>query len=133
MPRRVPQIADMPRRKKTPEQYDTIRQESGWFLAAWRDFRGLSQQELADEMGTSKSVVSDLEVAPTKRSGAKVRFNRDNLDAAAKALRISPGFLIDVNPFRIHEEALAVLQAMDAMDDATREQVARMVAAVKAA
>ena len=40
---------------------EALREASGWYAAAWRDFKKITQQELADEVGSSRGQVSDLE------------------------------------------------------------------------
>lgn len=83
-------------RKISVEKLEAAKEKSGWYLAAWRTHRGLTQQELADETGYAKSYISDLE------SGEE-RYNRDTHAAMAKALQVSLGFLMDVNPFSVDD------------------------------
>jgi transcriptional regulator with XRE-family HTH domain len=66
-----------------------------WFLKEWREFRGLSQEQLADRvtdltvgwgeraMKLNKSDVSKLE-------RGKRRYNADQLEALAEVLRCEP-------------------------------------------
>lgn len=105
--------ANMARKAEGPTDYEALREASGWFAAAWRDYRGLKQQELADEIGTSRGQISDLE------TGAKTRFNRDWVEKFSKALDVRPGRLIDVNPFKMweHSGRLDETVAMLSTDD----------------
>ena len=87
-------------RKPRLEQYEAFREASGWYLAAWRDYRNLTLEDLAAEAGTSKGVVSDMETGNQKSNGTKAqRFNRDWIERFARALDCTGGYLIDVNPF----------------------------------
>ena len=94
---RLSQHANMAKRDLGPVDYEALREASGWYAAAWRDFKKITQQELADEVGSSRGQVSDLE------TGAKTRYNRDWVKKFSDALGVRPGFLIDVNPFTMWE------------------------------
>lgn len=103
----------MANRKRQPriEKHEDFKVKSGWYLAAWRDFRNLSLEELAEEVGTSKGQISDLETGATK-GGTKqsARYNRDWVESLARALQTTPGFLLDVNPYSVDETFTAVTQ-----------------------
>lgn len=60
-------------------------------LRAWRKFRGLSQEQLAERVGSSKAVIGHLE---TGRSGLSHKW----LLKLAPALGTTPGFLLDHDP-----------------------------------
>lgn len=104
---RLSQHANMAKRDLGPVDYEALREASGWYAAAWRDFKKITQQELADEVGSSRGQVSDLE------TGAKTRYNRDWVKKFSDALGVRPGFLIDVNPFTMWE-------GQDRLEDAVR-------------
>lgn len=61
------------------------------YLREWRKHRGLSQERLAERLGTNKSVISELE-------SGKARWNGDHLAALADALDCEPVDLIVRNP-----------------------------------
>lgn len=61
------------------------------FIAQWRDFRGLSQDELADRMGTSGASVSRVE-------STKTPYSQDFLEVAAEVLDCTPADLISRDP-----------------------------------
>lgn len=61
------------------------------FIRAWRKYRGLSQQQLADRMGVARSYVGHVE---TGRS----RYDQPFLEAAADALNCAPADLIMRDP-----------------------------------
>lgn len=93
-------MAKRSRKVREDDVHAKFRAASGWYLAAWRDKRGLTLEELAEEVGTSRGVVSDLETGAFRKNGAKAqRFNRDDVEKFAAALGTTGGFLIDVNPF----------------------------------
>ena len=60
-------------------------------LRAWRKFRELSQEELADRIGSSKAVIGHLE---TGTRGLSHKW----LLKLAPALGTTPGFLLDHDP-----------------------------------
>lgn len=86
---RAPKTADV-------EKFEGLKKRSGWYLAAWRHYRNLTLQDVADETGLSRSYISELE-------SGKERYNRDTHAAMSKALGVSLGFLIDINPYRVTE------------------------------
>ena len=103
-------MAIRPRKQPTQQrlaEYETLKQSSGWYMAAWRDFRGLTLQDLADEVNTSRGNLHDLETG-RERSGGKppARYNRVWADAIAAVLATTPGHLIDVNPYKADTNAL---------------------------
>lgn len=61
------------------------------FLAQWREFRGLTQEELAAKAGLSVGLVSSIEAAT---SG----YSAESLYKLAKALEIEQGMILSVNP-----------------------------------
>ena len=102
----------MAKKEKSEKHYRDLRDRSGWYAAAWRDYRGLSQQEVADEVDTSKGQVSDLE------TGAKTRFNKDWLEKWCRALDVMAGDLIDTNPFVESPRFAAIRRAFPGLDEA---------------
>lgn len=61
------------------------------FFKEWRKFRKLTQQQVADALGSSSGYVSDLE-------NGKRRYNEDHLDALAELFQCSTADLISTNP-----------------------------------
>lgn len=118
--------ANMAKKLKQPEHYDALKEVSGWYLAAWRDLRGLSQQALADEMETSKGQVSDLENGAINKKGQQTRYNRDWLEKACKALDVAAGDLIDTNPAREGAKFAALRRAFPGLSDQDAEMVSRL-------
>lgn len=68
-----------------------IRERQRWFLKEWRTHRGLTQQQLAERLETTKSVISALE-------NGKQRWNQDIIELAAEALNCEPVDLIMRDP-----------------------------------
>lgn len=67
-----------PRRKRT-------------FIKEWREFRELTQDQLAERLETSKASISRIE------NGAQA-YTQDFLEACAEALRTDPASLLMRNP-----------------------------------
>ena len=112
----------MAKKPSGPTDYEALRQSSGWYAAAWRDFRGITQQDLADEIGSSRGQISDLE------TGAKTRFNRDWVEKFGKALNVTGGRLIDVNPFTLDQDADVFDAALKSLDENGRRAVYQLAA-----
>lgn len=74
-----------------------------WYLLEWREAKELTQETLANRMGTTKSQISKLE-------NSKQRLNDDWLAKYAHALDIEPGDLLR-DPARPTAEDL--LRAID--------------------
>lgn len=118
--RGLPQNANMAKKATGPTDYEALRQSSGWYAAAWRDYRKITQQELADEVGSSRGQISDLE------TGAKTRYNRDWVAKFADALNVRPGFLIDVNPFTMWEHSARLSETIMRLPPEDRNAVLDM-------
>lgn len=61
------------------------------FLRQWREYRGLTQEQLADRVGWSVGNVSQLE------RGLQ-GYSDEGLAALAEALNCTPGQILDVDP-----------------------------------
>lgn len=70
-------------------------------LRAWREFRRLTQEQLADKVGTTGAVISLLE------SGNR-QLSLKWLRKLASALNTTPGFIIDHNPEDLPTEVLEI-------------------------
>ena len=68
-------------------------------LKAWCEFRRLTQKELADQAGTSGSVISLLESGDRKLSPKWLR-------RLAPALKTTPGMILEHNPNDIPADVL---------------------------
>lgn len=70
-------------------------------LRAWRKFRRMTQEQLAEAIGTSKAVIGHLE---TGRSGLSDKW----LSKLAPALNTSPGHLLEHDPEALPTDVLDV-------------------------
>ena len=61
------------------------------FLRQWREYRNLTQDDLAERLGTSKASISRIEAG-------QQAFTQDFLEACADALRTDPASLLMRNP-----------------------------------
>lgn len=92
------------------------------FIRQWRDARGLTQEQLADSVGASTSVISRLE---TGRLG----YTQALLEAVASALQASPVALLSVDPGV--EGADDIRHMIDEMTKREREQAIRLLRAMR--
>jgi transcriptional regulator with XRE-family HTH domain len=63
------------------------------FIKAWREYRGLTQQELADRLDTTKTSISRIE-------DLKQGYTQDFLEVCADALGVHVGDLLTRAPPR---------------------------------
>ena len=74
---------------------------AGHKLRAWREFRKLTQAELAERVGTTTAVISHLE---TEKRGLSAKW----LYRLAPALGTKPGFLLDHDPTELSSDVLEI-------------------------
>lgn len=100
-------------------------EQKKWFLKEWRVRRGLTQEQLADMVGTSKGYISDLE-------NAKRRYNQELLEGLAAALQLAPRDLLSTPDLPEVESELATLQReWREATAARRTQIMAVVRALK--
>lgn len=75
-------------------------------LRAWRKFNKMTQQELADAVGTAKSVISDLE-------RGVVQLNDKWLRRLAPVLKTQPGHLLDYDPDELDNDIIDIWSRID--------------------
>jgi transcriptional regulator with XRE-family HTH domain len=80
-------------------------------LKAWREYRRMTQQELADAVGTSPNVISLLE---SGKRGLSLNW----LYRLATPLRTRPGILLEHHPASPSREALEVWSQIEEVDQA---------------
>ena len=88
------------------------------YLKQWRKKAGLTQQELADKVETTKSVISLLESEERPLSAKWLR-------KLADALGTTPGRILDVNPEEANADVLDIWDHIRAKDRATAIRVLR--------
>jgi transcriptional regulator with XRE-family HTH domain len=71
------------------------------YLRAWREFKGMTQDELAEKVGTTKAVISLLENEKRPLSSKWLRKLGD-------ALGTTPGRILDVDPQGVSAEVLDI-------------------------
>lgn len=75
-------------------------------LRAWREYRGMSQPELADAIGTSHQVIGYLERGRTQLSAKWLR-------KLAPALKTTPGMLLDHDPNELTADIIDIWSRAD--------------------
>ena len=91
------------------------------YLRQWREFRGLSQDDLAAAIDTTKSVVSLLENEKRPLSSKWLR-------RIAEALNTRPGYILDHDP---HEVDKDIFELWSRLSDAERGQAANVLRALR--
>lgn len=82
---------DRPVSRLHNEGMSNPRDEPKHFLAEWREFREMTQEQLAEAVGTDKSVISLLE---DRKRGLSNKW----LHKLARALKTTPGAILDYDP-----------------------------------
>lgn len=89
-------------------------------LRAWREFRGLSQAELADRVGTNQNMIGYLE---SGERGLSAKWLR----RLAPALDTQPGMLLDHDPNVLSSDVVDIWATASARE---RRQIADVVKAI---
>jgi transcriptional regulator with XRE-family HTH domain len=90
-------------------------------LRAWREFRSLTQEELAEKVGTAGNVIGLLE------SGER-GLSQKWLMKLAPALGTRPGFLLDFDPNDVNRE---LIEAATELPKETRAQALQILRTFK--
>jgi transcriptional regulator with XRE-family HTH domain len=85
-------------------------------LKAWREFRKLSQAELAEKVGTTGSMISMLE---TEQRGLSAKWLR----RLAPALGTTPGHLLDLDPEEMDADLFDIWTAIADRDKPRAKRV----------
>lgn len=72
---------------------------TGHFIKQWREYRQLTQEQLAAEMGRSQSWIAQLE------SGS-VAYTQQRLEEMSAILRCSPADLISLDPTGLNSDQI---------------------------
>lgn len=97
--------------------YTNRMQTAGNRLKEWREYRRLTQSELAEKVGTSTAVISHLE---TERRGLSAKW----LYKLAPALGTTPGYLLDHDPNDLPRDILEIWAKISEPD---KEQARRVL------
>ena len=87
-------------------------------LKAWRDYRGMSQSELAEKVGTNANMIGYLE---TGERGLSAKWLR----RLAPALKTTPGMLLDHDPSELDADILDIWGSADQRQRRQISEVAR--------
>lgn len=87
-------------------------------LRAWRAYRGLSQLELAEAVGTSHQIIGYLERGRTQLSAKWLR-------QLAPALETTPGMLLDHDPTELSADVIDIWSHADTRTKAQIADIAR--------
>lgn len=82
------------------------------FIKQWREYRGYSQEKLADMLGTSGSMISRIEKG-------QVAYTQDVLEALAEALSTEPASLLMRNP----QDPEAIWSIWDSAQEGERRMI----------
>jgi transcriptional regulator with XRE-family HTH domain len=86
------------------------------YLREWRKFRRMTQDELAAAVGTSKSVISDLE-------RVQLQLSPKWLHRLAPVLRTQPGYILDRDPESLDTDIIDIWAHIPDDDKATARRV----------
>jgi transcriptional regulator with XRE-family HTH domain len=86
------------------------------YLREWREFREMTQDDLAAALGTSKSVISDLE-------RGRLRLSDKWLRRLSPVLKTTAGHLLDSDPESLDTDILDIWASIDQRDRATALRV----------
>jgi len=87
------------------------------YLKAWREFRKMSQDDLAQRLGTAKGVISLLENGKRPLSDKWLRRLADVLDTR-------PGHIIDIDPGEMDNDIFSIWMDLSKED---RRQAAKIL------
>lgn len=107
------QIHNLPMKKTRPHPKP---QRPKYFFKEWRKYRGLTQEQLAERIGTSTPSISQLETG-------KQGFTDKTLEAFAQALNCTPADLLMRNP----TDPEAPWSIWETLEPAQREQTLRFL------
>ena len=92
------------------------RQRRKHFLAEWRTYRGLTQEQVAERIGMSASNYGRIE-------GGSVPYNQDFLEEAAYALMCEPWDLLNRDPRKEGD----VIDLVRQLDERRRNEAADFI------
>lgn len=87
------------------------------YIAAWREYRGLIQEQLAERVGMSRENLSKIE-------SGKVPYRQDFLEACAEALNASKSDLLERDP-RLEKLVDELRDIVDRASETDRKEIIR--------
>lgn len=93
------------------------------FLKAWRNYRGMTQEQVAEALDISRALVSKIE-------NGKSPYSQAQIEAMARLYRASPGDLLDRDPRDGGAELASLIRNLPANQQA---QVADIVQVIRRA
>lgn len=97
-------------------EFARYREQSGWYLAAWRTHKRREVPELAEALGLSPAIVEDLETGARRKNGKRAQnYTPELVEMFAAELGITGGHLIDVNPFTANPASLNLGRRFEAL------------------
>jgi transcriptional regulator with XRE-family HTH domain len=91
------------------------------YLREWRQYREMTLEQLAEAVGTTKGVISELELS---KKGLSLKW----LYRLAPALQTSPGMIVDYHPEMVDHEAMAAFLSLGGEE---KNQVLKIIGALK--
>lgn len=99
---------------------EQMARERRFFLRQWREFRGLTQQELAERTGRTKGYISNIERGES-------RYNEDILEELASALLCESWELIGRDPTVEDDSASDIVDIWDHIPSGNRQQARQIL------
>ncbi len=90
------------------------------YLKAWREFRGMSQADLADAVGTNQNMIGYLE---SGERGLSAKWLRK----LAPALKTQPGFILEHDPSALPTD---IIEIWVNASDVERRQLVNLAQAI---
>lgn len=90
------------------------------FVRQWREYRGLTQEQLAERVGVTAGTISQLETG-------RINYRQPLLEALADELHIRPGDLLNVDPTKDD----AMWSIWETLEPAQRRQAFQIIETFK--
>lgn len=90
------------------------------FIRQWREYRNLTQDQLAERVGVTPGTISQLETG-------RINYRQPLLEALADALRCRPGDILNIDPTQDD----AIWSLWETLEPAQRRQAFRIIETFK--
>ena len=98
------------------------------YIKAWRIFRGLTQKQLVERMEIEPGVSLISHNSLSRIERGEQPYSQPILEAAAKALDVTPAALLEVNP-NAEGEVIDLMPLLSGTDPEKRKTIIAMVRA----